>query len=143
MSSDPFIHWPDQAETVMYIGEFCKQTQTTPKTIRYYESLGLLPPAKRLGSYRVYDDTYVETVRQIKKAQEFGFTLAELKKVFTNVDIRRGLPPLVMLRAIAQKRQAIADQIAELQASDEKLAELEAELSDSPCFVDSALKDKV
>lgn len=117
----------------MYIGEFCKQTQTTPKTIRYYESLGLLPPAKRLGSYRVYDDTYVETVRQIKQAQDYGFTLAELKKVFTGVDIRRGLPAEAMRRAIAEKRHSLAEEIARLQQIDTDLIELASFLDQSGC----------
>ncbi|EAR09964.1 MerR family transcriptional regulator [Reinekea blandensis] len=127
----------------MYIGEFCKQTQTTPKTIRYYESLGLLPPAKRLGSYRVYDDTYVETVRRIKQAQSYGFTLTELKKIFTGVDIRRGLPADVMRRAIQEKRRAIAAQITELQQTDAALVDLEGFLKQSGCAVDSDLKGKV
>ncbi len=127
----------------MYIGEFCRRTQTTPKTIRYYESIGLLPLAKRQGSYRVYDDTYVETVRQIKLAQQQGFTLAELKQVFAGVDTRRGLPPPVILQAVADKRQHIAEQVNKLQDADAQLAELELELKKSPCFVDSDPRDKV
>lgn len=124
----------------MYLGEFCKRTQTTPKTIRYYESLGLLPPSKRFGSYRVYDDNYVETVRQIKLAERYGFTLAELKKVFDGVDIRRGFPASVMVRAIARKRQNIAEQILTLQRTDDALAELQDELNQSASDAESDQK---
>ncbi|MCT7942129.1 MerR family transcriptional regulator [Shewanella holmiensis] len=54
----------------MYIGEFAKLTGTTPKTIRFYESFGLIPEPLRKGKYRVYDHTYIETVKQIKRAQD-------------------------------------------------------------------------
>lgn len=122
----------------MYIGEFCKLTHTTPKTIRYYESLGLLPKPKRQGSYRVYDDTYVETVRQIKLAQHFGFTLSELKTLFQGTDTRRGLPPQIILNAIADKRLAIEKQRQALARQDTDLQRMEDELKKSPCFIDSA-----
>lgn len=54
----------------MYIGEFAKLTGTTPKTIRFYEYIGLMPEPLRKGKYRVYDHTYIETVKQIKRAQD-------------------------------------------------------------------------
>ena len=54
----------------MYIGEFAKLTGTTPKTIRFYESIGLMPEPLRKGKYLVYDHTYIETVKQIKRAQD-------------------------------------------------------------------------
>ena len=84
----------------MFIGEFCKLTNTTPKTIRFYEAEGLLPEAQRQGKYRIYDDTYVETVRQIKMAQTHGFTLAELKNITQDCDIERGFPPNLILQSI-------------------------------------------
>ena len=117
----------------MFIGAFCKLTDTTPKTIRYYESLGLLPEAKRQGNYRVYDETYVETVRQIKLAQSFGFSLAELKGLCEGEDIRRGMPAHVIFKAIAEKRAGLKAQIQILEDQEKGLAELEAELSKNPC----------
>ncbi|MBT0587944.1 MerR family transcriptional regulator [Alteromonas oceanisediminis] len=127
----------------MFIGDFCKLTSTTPKTIRFYEEQGLLPPARRQGSYRVYDDTYVETVRQIKLAQAHGFTLSELKEIFRGKDIRRGLPPLVILNAVKEKRQFIASEISRLNEIDKGLAVLQKKMKMSPCMLDSSLKDKV
>ena len=38
----------------MYIGEFARLAGTTPKAIRLYEQLGLLPEPRRRGKYRVY-----------------------------------------------------------------------------------------
>jgi len=113
----------------MYIGEFCKLTQTTPKTIRYYESLGLLPAAQRLGKYRSYDDTYVETVKQIKIAQQLGFRLKELQQWFSGADSRRGLPEAVIRAALQQKRADIARQKQQLQEMEQLLDSIEGSLS--------------
>lgn len=117
----------------MYIGAFCKLTNTTPKTIRYYESLGLLPRAPRQGSYRTYDETYVETVKQIKLAQSFGFSLAELKTKCDGIDIRRGLPASVILNAISEKRAFLHQQIELLKSQDHGLSELERRITEDPC----------
>ena len=38
----------------MYIGEFARLAGTTPKAVRLYEQLGLLPEPRRRGKYRVY-----------------------------------------------------------------------------------------
>ncbi|WP_323992870.1 MerR family DNA-binding transcriptional regulator [Aeromonas dhakensis] len=38
----------------MYIGEFARLAGSTPKAVRLYEQLGLLPEPRRRGSYRVY-----------------------------------------------------------------------------------------
>lgn len=52
------------------------------ETIRYYERLGLIPqPPRGTGSsstYRHYPDSVVRTLRFVRQAQEFGFTLKEI-----------------------------------------------------------------
>ncbi|MEO3679128.1 MerR family transcriptional regulator [Rheinheimera sp. FR7-31] len=118
----------------MYIGKFAKLTGTTPKTIRLYESIGLLPPAKRNGSYRVYDETYIPTVIQIKQAQKLGFTLNELKAIAKNANIERGFPPEAIIFALSEKRISIERQIKALKEIERSLAKLEAELAESVCF---------
>ena len=51
-------------------------------TIRYYESVGLLPPAQRSDAgCRCYDDTAVEELRFIKKVQSLGFSLEEIGEI--------------------------------------------------------------
>jgi len=51
------------------------------KAIRHYDSLGLLPNLGRTGSYRVFIERDINTIKLIKQAQEVGFKLAELKAV--------------------------------------------------------------
>lgn len=61
------------------IGELARRSGTTTKTIRYYESIGLLQPAKRGdNSYRYYGEGQVQQLRFIRRAQGLGLTLAEI-----------------------------------------------------------------
>lgn len=63
----------------MQIGEVAASAGVNIQTLRYYERRGLLPKPRRRGSgYRVYEPETVQLVRFIKRAQELGFTLAEV-----------------------------------------------------------------
>jgi len=54
------------------------------QTIRYYEREGLLPAPPRLRSgYRVFPETSVHRIRFIKRAQELGFSLAEVRDLLS------------------------------------------------------------
>ena len=64
------------------IGEVAVRVGVNLQTIRYYEREKLLPEPPRLASgYRVYPDHTVRRVRFIKRAQEIGFTLAEIREL--------------------------------------------------------------
>jgi DNA-binding transcriptional MerR regulator len=121
----------------MYIGEFAKLTGTTPKTIRFYESIGLIPEPLRKGKYRIYDQTYVETVIQIKMAQNFGFKLSEIKSQIGDTNIKRGLPASIIINAINLKREQIKSEIDKLIVVDDQLLALQNKLLISKCKVDS------
>ena len=62
------------------IGELARAAGVGVPTIRYYERAGLLPPPARTASnYRVYRDEAVARLRFIRRAQQLGFTLEEIK----------------------------------------------------------------
>ena len=64
------------------IGELGDQCGVTTKTIRYYESIGLLDePARTASGYRDYGEDAVERLRFIRDAQSTGLTLAEISSV--------------------------------------------------------------
>ncbi len=64
----------------MKIGEAARQAGVKLDTIRYYERRGLLPdPPRRPSGYRVFGEDTVRRVRFIKRAQELGFTLNEIR----------------------------------------------------------------
>jgi DNA-binding transcriptional MerR regulator len=66
----------------MRIGELAEQTGTTTKTIRYYESIDLLPePTRTDAGYRVYDEAAVDRLRFIREAQATGLALTEIQSI--------------------------------------------------------------
>lgn len=66
-------------EPFLTIGALAARTRTTTKTIRYYERIGLLLPAERGDNrYRYYDESHVQQLRFIRRAQALGLTLAEI-----------------------------------------------------------------
>lgn len=66
----------------MKIGELGERCSVSAKTIRYYESIGLLDePTRTASGYRDYGDEAVERLRFIRDAQATGLTLAEIASV--------------------------------------------------------------
>lgn len=65
---------------LLRIQEVADDTGLTPRTIRYYEELGLLTPAARSqGDYRLYDPSDLERLRFIRELRDdAGFSLAEI-----------------------------------------------------------------
>ncbi len=66
----------------MKVGEVASRAGVNLQTIRYYEREGLLPSPPRLASgYRIFPDTAALRVRFIKRAQELGFSLTEIREL--------------------------------------------------------------
>jgi DNA-binding transcriptional MerR regulator len=63
----------------MRIGELAARGGTTTRTLRYYESRGLLPARRGGNGYRTYDEADLRALRQIRTLQDFGFDLEETR----------------------------------------------------------------
>jgi MerR family redox-sensitive transcriptional activator SoxR len=63
------------------IGEVAERTGLAVSAIRYYEKLGLLPPAARSSGRRRFDITAVTRLRIISTVQQAGFSLAEIHQL--------------------------------------------------------------
>ncbi|ANS68078.1 MerR family transcriptional regulator [Streptomyces lincolnensis] len=63
----------------MRIGELAERAGTTTRTLRYYESRGLLPARRAHNGYRSYDESDLKLLRQIRTLQDFGFDLEETR----------------------------------------------------------------
>ncbi|WP_329545405.1 MULTISPECIES: MerR family transcriptional regulator [unclassified Streptomyces] len=63
----------------MRIGELAARAGTSTRTLRYYESRGLLPARRGENGYRTYDEGDLRLLQQIRTLQDFGFDLEETR----------------------------------------------------------------
>lgn len=106
----------------MNIGEAGRRSGLPTKTIRYYEDVGLLRPARRDNGFRDYAERDVHELRFIARARGLGFSVEECRH-------------LLMLyrdtgRASAEVRETAAAHIAKVRAKIEELRSMERTLSD-------------
>jgi DNA-binding transcriptional MerR regulator len=85
------------------IGEIAALAQVNVQTLRYYERQGILPPPRRrVSGYRLYDEDSLRRLLFIKRAQELGFTLEEIKEL---LDLRvRGAGSRAKVRRKAREK---------------------------------------
>lgn len=108
----------------MNIGQAAQATGVTPKMIRHYESLGLLPAVARSDAgYRRYDERTLHTLRFIRRARDLGFSLDEIAQLLGLwADPQRASAEV---RALAQRHVADLDErIARMQAMRRSLQQL-------------------
>lgn len=97
-------------------GQVAKQAGVNVETLRFYEREGILPAPPRLESgYREYPDGTVELIRFVKRAQELGFALREIKEMLS-------------LREVPQRAAKNASRLVEMKIAeiDSKIRDLEA-----------------
>ena len=67
---------------MLRIGELAAKTGFTPKTLRYYEDIGLMRPDARSGSgYRLYGDAAIERLRFVRRARRLGLRLEDIARI--------------------------------------------------------------
>jgi DNA-binding transcriptional MerR regulator len=108
----------------MQIGELAKLTNTSTKTIRFYEDSGLLPPPARSASgYRDYGPEIVDRLSFIHRGQAAGLTLQKVRQILAIHD--RGEAPCGHVRQVLNTRlDQVRTQIAELVALERHLQTL-------------------
>ncbi|MCW5749731.1 MAG: Cu(I)-responsive transcriptional regulator [Alphaproteobacteria bacterium] len=108
----------------MNIGEVAARSGVPAKTIRYYEEIGLIPPADRgSNNYRDYGTREVETLRFVQRARSLGFGVKEVAGLLELYRDRRRTSREVK-RLAKQHIAEIERKIVELEAMRATLAEL-------------------
>jgi MerR family redox-sensitive transcriptional activator SoxR len=74
-----------QASGAMSISQVAHEAGVRPSTLRYYESIGLLPESARISGRRRYEPNVLQRLEIIRTAQQAGFTLAELRVLFDDI----------------------------------------------------------
>lgn len=68
--------------TTYKTGEVARRSGVNKETVRYYEKRGLIPePDRRRSGYRIFTKRHIDQIRFVKRAQELGFTLSEIKEL--------------------------------------------------------------
>lgn len=108
----------------MRIGELADAVGVNPKTIRYYEDIGLLPEAVRTpGGDRTYDHADVERLAFVRRAQQLELTLDEIREILALRE--RHQRPCDYVLTVAQQHLAeLDDRIAQMQHARDELRAL-------------------
>jgi DNA-binding transcriptional MerR regulator len=121
-----------RADAWMRIGQLAERLHLNTRTIRYYESIGLLPePARTASGYRVYGEPDLERLTFIRTAQRLGLTLDDIREIL--VLREQGARPCRHVIDLLQRHARELDaRIAELQGLRNELDELVAQADDLP-----------
>lgn len=108
----------------MQIGELAAASGTTTKTLRFYESAGLLPPPQRTpGGYRDYSAGTLARLDFIRRGRTAGLSLAQIREILAIRDA--GTAPCGHVQQLLSTRLVDLDrQIADLMTLRETVAEL-------------------
>jgi MerR family transcriptional regulator, copper efflux regulator len=103
-------------EKELTIGQVAEKVGLTTKTIRYYESCGVIKPLTRQNnSYRYFSERDVERLILVKRARKLGLSLSEIKNIVSEC-IDKGC---------LEARQYVADKVPDYIAKIEtQIAEL-------------------
>ena len=105
----------------MNIGDAADRSNLPPKTIRYYEDIGLVRPARRPNGYRDYGEREVHELRFIARARSLGFSVEECRRL---LELYRDKH-----RASADVREAAAAHIDAIRTKIDELRAMERTLS--------------
>ena len=110
---------------VMRIGQVGTAVGVDPPTIRYYESVGVLPEPERTASgYRAYSAADVERLRFVTMARSLGLGLDDIRDILGLRD--RGEGPFGYVRCVLDRQvEAVAERINQLEALSDELGRLQ------------------
>ena len=134
------------------IGEVAELTGTTPRTIRYYEEIGLLPGAsdREQGKHRWYSQTDVERINEIVRMRDLlGLSLEQLAQLLEaqfardelKREYRRTEDPDARRRILGQSLGHIETQLELVRGRRRELEALESELVEKRRLVKQRLAE--
>ncbi len=141
------------SESTLRIGDVAKRVGTTPRTIRYYEEIGLLAeaPDRASGSHRLYSEAEVERLQEVIRLKSLlGVSLEELKTLLAAEEARGLLRAQLRQEDVDPQRRAglleealghIERQLELVHGRQAELAKLEKDLSESRQRVKRKLRE--
>jgi MerR family transcriptional regulator, repressor of the yfmOP operon len=129
--------------SLLRIGDVARLVGTTPRTIRYYEEIGLLPeaPARPAGQHRLYTQEEVERLREVMRLKDLlGVSLEQLKTLLAAEEARAEVRAQLRREDVEVERRRellgealghIDRQLELVRGRADDLAKLERELSET------------
>ena len=109
---------------LMTISEVGRKLGLRTSAIRYYEQIGILEPALRVSGQRRYDDTVLYRLAVVRRAQQAGFSLDEIRQLFFGFS--QNTPISQRWKKIAQRKVVELDaRIEQIQSMGTLLKKLE------------------
>jgi MerR family transcriptional regulator, redox-sensitive transcriptional activator SoxR len=90
--------------TTFSIGDIARQSGVPASTLRYYESIGLVPVPRRINKRRYYEADTIQRLNIIRFAQQAGFTLGEIQALF--LGFPSDVSPSARWQSLAQHKLA-------------------------------------
>lgn len=88
---------------MLQIGDLSEQTGVPAKTIRFYEEVGLLPPAMRAeNGYRIYGEEDIERLQFVRRMRALDFALDDIAEILAFRE--RNEPPCRYVMALMHER---------------------------------------
>jgi DNA-binding transcriptional MerR regulator len=112
---------PNSAASTYTISDLAREFDLTTRAIRFYEDMGLLQPERSGpgGRNRIYSSRDRTRLKLTLRAKRLGLSLTEAKDIIDMYDSPRDTGPQLrkFLAVLAQHRQQLEEQMAELQAN--------------------------
>ena len=126
------------------ISDLAREFDLTTRAIRFYEDMGLLQP-ERSGRTRVYSPRDRTRLKLTLRAKRLGLSLTEAKDIIDMYDSPRDTGPQLrkFLTILAQHRQQLEEQLAELQANLDEVRTHEREAKALLARLERDKQDKV
>ena len=106
-------------------GERARRLAINPRTIRYYEAVGLIPELSRTQSgYRDYRDGDLRRIRFIKTARRLDLSIDEIREILAFTD-RSQMPCGHVREVVRRKTEELDDRISEMSQLRDELTEIE------------------
>lgn len=110
--------------TTFKIGEVARRAQVNKETVRYYEKRELIPaPDRRRSGYRIFTQRHIDQIKFIKRAQELGFTLNEIKELL-ELRMDENTTCSEIRKEAQEKYRDVTDKIEDLQKIKNTLVDL-------------------
>ena len=115
------------------VGEVAERLEVSPRTVKYYEELGLVEPGERsTGGFRLYGSSEIERLERILEMKSIGYSLAAIRELLTVRDTAQEADRVTVLRTatehLKERERVASGRILKIRADLERAESLREEL---------------